>query len=183
MGPLLMYSTGSHFQSVLQNYYEYFVHLAKKLQDRNICQMCPRERQLDVRQLDISHGSIMQISRGKEEDLVKYTMNLDVKESVQNLKVGNPDDVEFEKVRNIRKKDRTTEQQRLFDRISKKRKREKESPDEKATRQSNDKKHKANVRGKESRAQRKERQMKEKEQMKDRRSKESPAQRTERQLK
>ena len=113
--PLLMYSTGSHFQSVLQTNYEYFVHLAKKLQDRNICQMCPRERQLDI-----SHGSIMQISRGKEEDLVEDTMNLDVKESVQNLKVGNPDDVEFEKVRNIRKKDRTTEQQRLFDRISKK---------------------------------------------------------------
>ena len=76
--PLLMYSTGSHFQSVLQTNYEYFVHLAKKLQDRNICQMCPRERQLDI-----SHGSIMQISRGKEEDLVEDTMNLAVKESVQ----------------------------------------------------------------------------------------------------
>merc|ERR1711954_481726 len=130
--------------------------------------------------LDISHGSIMQISRGKEEDLVEDTMNLVVKVSVQNLKVGNPDDVEFEKVRNIRKKDRTTEQQRLFDRISKKRKREKESPDERATRQSNDKKHKANVRDKESPAQRRERQLKDQEHKNAARSKESPARRKER---
>merc|ERR1712055_985277 len=36
--PLLMYSTGSHFQSVFQTDHEYFVNLARELQGRNICE-------------------------------------------------------------------------------------------------------------------------------------------------
>ena len=55
--PLLMYSTGNHFQSVLQTDHEYFVHFAIELQNK----MCPRERQLDI-----SHESVLQTSRGKE---------------------------------------------------------------------------------------------------------------------
>ena len=183
--PLLLYATGSHFQSVFQYDHEFFINLAQDLETENVgiaasvgstegtntepCKGHDKESSKE----GLSRASDMGPKRPNSAGPCSPTDDGEEKKKQSSIKpqvmaakdvevdaqysqsfgkdsVEMADDMEFEMISKIRKKDRTPAQQKTFERIRIKRYRRKESPVESATRKAQDRESKKQRRQDES---------------------------------
>ena len=119
--PLLIYSTGSHFQAVFQDDHEFFVNFSKELEAENTNPQGGHS---------LSHQDGSQSSDQVVSSANKCSEAVELKNKLNDVSLStneNSEDQNFQIIRNIKKKDRTSEQQRLFEKINEQRQRSRES--------------------------------------------------------
>ena len=193
--PLLLYATGSHFQSVFQYDHEFFINLAKELETANSPVSNQSETSMSGQagtgcSMEVGTEPIRVTNTGKQMDAGEGSSNIFAKgpglpsysvssrdANVESCKEGrkgssmadrkvpigeksnreacnelsntraandNDEDEQFERVKKMKKKDRSPSEQKLFDRVRMKRQRQRETPEVSAQRRVNDKEYKRN---------------------------------------
>ena len=139
--PLLIYSTGGHFQSVFQTDHEYFVKYAKQLDSENDGFESPSN----------SSNSLNAESRenqSKETDLDQIKLHSEPTE--KSRKSNKEIDSTIEHIKSIKAKFRTDEQKRMLNAFNQREKRLKETDEMKKARKDNDKARQILIREKET---------------------------------
>ena len=106
--PLLLYATGSHFQSVFQYDHELFIRLARELETDNNSVNSLSELSC------IGKEPVREASTEQGREVLTYQST-----SSKGRKTGEDgdEDKEFERIKDLKKKDRSSNEQKLFDRI------------------------------------------------------------------
>ena len=114
--PLLMYATGGHFQAVFPDDHDFFINYARQLELEN--QGILPNIEGNSHQAAFPVPLVSSIPKIKSDQVEKrHSVAIPVQELSSGEEVIS--DLSFETIRNIRQKDRTPEQQRIFDKLSK----------------------------------------------------------------
>ena len=175
--PLLIYSTGSHFQSVFQEDHDFFINYSEELEainaaaennDKNTTEKCKA-------------SNLPTFEKAQEFDKTKLAASTSSNNtnkdnsSHQRSEEDEDKDMDFETIKNMKKKDRTAHQQRYFDKTRMKIQREKETPAKSESRKENNQENMKQQRKKETTAKSESRKENNRENMKQQWKKEATA--------
>ena len=168
--PLLIYTTGGHFQSVLPTDHEYFINYARELEAENNRTEEPKEvsstsEYSEVEGKKSNDEEPTNISKIKHKSLTdpkKKTEEADkaVQPPIKKSKSILDIEEEIETLKKIKAKERTPEEKKLLEKLRKSIQRVNETKDQRESRQKKDQEQKKVVRDIETAEERKERQRK-----------------------